>query len=119
MSEGFLWTQIALKYKTVYLNQVIYLCEYLENGLTNSGRSMRIRNPLGGMLNSNSYLSASKTKPIRLKLLEKETLLYICYGKFAGMDYGALRHACARPGLMTINYPLGIMLFRKWKKHAE
>ena len=48
MGEGVLWNRVAITHKCVYINDVIYICEYLEDGLTKSGRAMRIRNPRGG-----------------------------------------------------------------------
>lgn len=63
MSEGWFWRKMALKYLTVYVNRSLYICEYLEGGLTKSGRSMRMKNPLGMMENCRSFfVSACKTK---------------------------------------------------------
>lgn len=32
--EGWFWNTLAMNYKTVYRNKTIYICEYLEGGLT-------------------------------------------------------------------------------------
>lgn len=46
MAESWLWNTMALNYKTVYRNKTIYICEYLEGGLTKSGRALRMKAPL-------------------------------------------------------------------------
>ena len=116
MSEGYLWFNIALKYKTVYVNKVIYICEYLEGGLTSSGRKMRLRSPLGGMATSNLYMSARKAPKLSFKLLIKQIWLYICYGKFAGLKYSSMYDKCSRKGLFVLNYPAGWLMYKVWSK---
>lgn len=83
LSESELWNRIAEdNFKSVYINKVIYICEYLPGGLTDAGRKMRIRNPLGGMCTSIYFMNKSYSFFIRFK----KTLLYICYAFFAGMS---------------------------------
>ena len=82
MSEGVLWNRVALTHKCVYINKVIYLCEYLEGGLTDSGRAMRIRNPYGGMTGADVNMNRHNFLKNRLK----SGLLYNCYGFFAGLS---------------------------------
>lgn len=79
ISEGALWNRVSFTYQCVYVNKVIYLCEYLEGGLTKSGRYMRVRNPLGGMYTS--QLRMNKKNNIKERV--KSGLLYVCYGFFA------------------------------------
>ena len=116
LSEGYLWVKIAQKYKTVYINKVIYICEYLEGGLTSSGRKMRIKSPLGGMEVCNLYLSCTDTPRLCLKMTIKELLLYICFGKFAGLSYSEMYKKCSRKALFVLGYPAGWLMYRIWKK---
>ena len=44
-AEGLIWIRISLKYKVRYFNDVIYICEYLEDGLTKYSIKNRRRNP--------------------------------------------------------------------------
>lgn len=74
--ENYIWWQIARKYNMLYVNQIIYITEYLEGGLTKSGRAMRLRNPLGGM--ENSKMAFFSEFPLRIKI--KCALLYDVYG---------------------------------------
>lgn len=82
VSEGALWNRVSLSHKCVYVNKVIYLCEYLEDGLTKSGKSMRIRNPRGGMYTSSLRMHKKNLVKERIK----SGLLYVCYGFFAKMS---------------------------------
>lgn len=107
LSESELWNNLAeAGYLCVYINNVIYMCEYLEGGLTDSGRRMRIKNPLGGMCTSELIMH----KPYAFKTRIKKGLLYICYGYFADLStkdillrdkgYLVLKLICLIPGYM-------------------
>lgn len=45
--EGLMWNRMAKVYDAVYINRDIYVCEYMEGGLTNSVRSNLKRNAKG------------------------------------------------------------------------
>ena len=74
LGESYMWNQIGYKYKTVYINKVLYICTYLEGGLTKSGRFLRIQCPLGGMDNSRTYFN----KRVVLRQRVKNAILYDC-----------------------------------------
>ena len=116
LGEGYLWVEIGKKYRTVYCNRVIYICEYLEDGLTRSGRGMRLKSPLGGMALCNAFLSVRGRPRLSARLTHKQLWLYICYGKYAGLGFGQLKARCARPGMMALNYPMGLLLYRLFRK---
>lgn len=44
-AEGLIWSRIGLRYKLRYFNEVIYFCEYLDEGLTKSSLINRRKNP--------------------------------------------------------------------------
>lgn len=44
-AEGLIWLGIGLRYNVRYFNEVIYYCEYLEDGLTNHSIRNRRKNP--------------------------------------------------------------------------
>lgn len=112
LSEGSLWGRMSFKYKCVYINRVIYLCEYLDGGLTKSGRPLRIRNPLGGMDNANVFMAAKNSLKIRVK----NALLYTAYGYFANMNPRQMARGCDHKTLMWLCFPFGRMLYLYWKK---
>lgn len=79
LAETALWYRAGLDAKCVYINKPIYICEYLEGGLTKSGKKMRIRNCHGGMYTS--YLRMNQRCALKERI--KAGLLYVCYGCFA------------------------------------
>ena len=48
-AESAIWNPIGNKYKYRYFNKVIYLCEFLEDGLSANSLKSRMRCPLGAM----------------------------------------------------------------------
>jgi glycosyltransferase involved in cell wall biosynthesis len=109
--ESWLWVQISPLAPMLFVNKVIYLTEYLEGGLTNSGRKLRINCPRGGM--AFSLLMMSSEFPWRDRL--KNGILYTTYARFAHQRFiDTLR--CKYPVLSTICYLPGIILYRYWNK---
>lgn len=112
LSEGSLWWRLSFSYRCVYINQVIYLCEYLEGGLTKSGKPLRIKNPLGGMDNAN--LKLAKKNPLKMRI--KNGLLYTAYGFFANKSPREMAKSCSHKALMWLCLPAGWLLYLHWKK---
>lgn len=79
LAEGFLYSKIGRKYLYVFINEIIYLCEYLDGGLTKSGRKLRINNPQGGMEHAKEYLDSRYYK---ISIRVKNYLLYYTYYRF-------------------------------------
>ena len=111
ISEDMLWNRLAYKYKTVYRNKLIYICEYLKGGLSDTGRKLRLECGNGMATVTKTYL----TKRVRLLRRIKSTWLYICYAKCAKWSpYRIIRESGQY--LMTIlNYPFGWLLYHYWK----
>jgi len=60
--ESLVWNRIALKYKLRYFNEIVYLCEYLPDGLTAKSISIRHQSPMA----SSQYYSELTRMPIPL-----------------------------------------------------
>lgn len=112
LSEGALWNRVSFTHKCVYINSVIYLAEYLEGGLTRSGRGLRIRNPRGGMFTANLNMNRRNFMKRRIK----NGLLYTCYGCFAGLTPGEMAAGCDSKLLMWLCLPAGWLLHCYWKR---
>lgn len=112
LAEGAFWGAISNLCKCVYVNKVIYLCEYIADGLTASGRRLRIRNPQGCMCNAH-YGMAKKN---RLKSRFKSGLQFTCYGFFAGKSPRQMATLCNYKTLMWCCLPFGWLLYLRWKK---
>ena len=93
-------------------NEIIYICNYLEGGLSLSGRKLRINCPIGGMLNSGIML----TKEFPLYFRIKKAILYNCYYLFADKKKRIQGHTDAGKLLRTITFPFGLVLYFIWKK---
>lgn len=112
LSECALWNRVSFSHKCVYINAVIYICEYREDGLTQAGRSLRIRNPRGGMFISDLRTDRSNFPKERIKY----ALLYGCYGFFAGFSSRKIIRNSRAPGLVLVLLPAARLLYRYWKK---
>ncbi len=85
--EDALWMMISGPHPMVHINRPVYICEYLDGGLTRSGRAKKVRSPLGMMYRSKVYLEDKKVRmPVRMKML----LLYRIYERFAAERGGKL-----------------------------
>lgn len=112
IGEGAAFFNMELESKGVYINQVIYLCDYREDGLTKAGRKMRLQNPLGGMYNSRVYMHPK----LPLKRRVEKGMLYTCYGRFAKVPFTkAFRENPYKLLTMTTYIP-GVALYRYWRR---
>lgn len=111
MSEGWLWNNIAIKYRTVYIQKVIYICEYLEGGLTKSGRMLRMKSPLNMMDSCKSFFQDE----VCLKMQVREMLLYCVYGLCSNLPIHKWLHNSGRPLRVLLTLPFGWLLFKYWK----
>lgn len=109
ISECCLWNRISFTHQCVYIDKVIYLFEYLDGGLTKSGRKLRIQNPRGGMFIANIRMHPKNFLKQRIKY----GMLYCCYGFFSGLkpteivggtEYNTLALLCLLPGYALYFY---------------
>lgn len=113
MPEDVVWMRMSGPYKMVHINKSIYICDYLEGGLTKSGRKMKLHSPKGMMLRSKVYL---ENPDVRMKVKFKMMLLYNIYGRFAGYKAGELLSGAGQKALWAICYIPSLALYLMWKK---
>ncbi len=111
LGESVLFIPLSETYKTIYVNKIIYFTEYIEGGLTLSGRKLRLKNPLGGMLYANCYLQSKRIK-FRYKL--KYSLLYMIYSYSAKKQKIKSKKLPGAYKIMYIFYPLCIVIYNYW-----
>lgn len=111
LSEGILWKQLGSGTKTLFINEIIYITEYLSDGLTNSGRRLLIKNPLGAGLNAKMAM----TKEFSFKMRLQNTLLYIAYGFFAKKKVREIITESGQRRLVRVNLLFGWMIYIIWK----
>ncbi len=112
IGEGAAFLGIELESKGVYQNKVIYICDYLEDGLTKAGRKMRIQNPKGGMYNSRLYMN----RRLPLKTRIKKGILYNCYSGFCEISIVQSIKESDYKGLAIITCIPGRLLCIYWRK---
>lgn len=113
LAETALWYRVGLESKCVYINKPIYICEYLDGGLTKSGRTMRIRNPQGGRYTS--YLRMNSHCRFQERL--KAGILYVCYGSFERKESRQMINDAKPYGLLTFVCLLpGKLMYMFWRK---
>lgn len=84
--EDYVWMQMAEKYNTVHFNIPIYVGDYLEDGLTKNISKTKYRSPRGMMERSRVMCSVKCSFKNRLKGM----ILYIAYGRIAGVSWNEL-----------------------------
>ncbi len=111
VAETYVWVQMCEIYDVYLRNKVIYICEYLKDGLSLAGRKFRIKNPKGGM--ANSLMLTSPGFPLAIRI--KNTLLYISYGLFAREKISRIVKMSKSPFLTFILCLPGYVLYQCWK----
>lgn len=119
LGEDVVWIQLALKYKMVFLNEAIYVSEYLEEGLTKNRRRNNINSPNGCYYRSKITLEACSLRKINFKYFIKNLLQLQIYGRFAGKKYKEMKKDCKCKLYFEIMYPLSYALYLKWKNNNE
>ena len=115
IGEGVLWSKISNNYDMVFINEAIYICDYLDDGLTKSGRKMRLKSPKGGMYHSHEYMSSNYKIDIRLK----NATLYIIYSLFAKVKISETIKNSGNRLLMISCFMPAYLIYLIWKKKYE
>jgi len=110
MSEGMVWIRMSKEKDMLFRNKIIYVYEYLEDGLSRQGKKLRFLCPKGGIEGSLETMS----KHFNMKMRIKQTLLYIVYSKFDGRGVFDL-FKCQYKGLVALCLPAGYGLYHYWK----
>lgn len=113
MPEDVVWMRMSGPYQMVHINKNVYICDYLEGGLTNTGRRMKIYSPKGMMLRSKIYLEDPETCfRVRVKMM----LLYGIYGHFAGYDGKRLWGEAPDKLLYAVCCLPSLVFYKSWKR---
>lgn len=112
VATGLVHKKIGTKYKILFVNKAIYVCEYQQDGLTNAGAAWRIKNPLGGMENSKEFL----TRDVRFSIRVKKMLLYGTYAFLAKKKLKETILKSGNPILSLVCTPFSFIIYSYWKK---
>lgn len=112
LGEDIVWVKMAQKYKMRFFNKVIYISDYLEDGLTNNRRKHNIKSPNGCVARSETFLNSSAN----LKTKIKSALQYQIYGKFANRSIKELFRNTKQKALFVLCVLPSTVLYVKWKR---
>lgn len=112
LPEDLIWVKMSGSYKMVHINECIYISDYLEGGLTKSGRKMKLKSPRGMMARSCVYL---KDKNVNLKTKMKMALLYDIYRNAVKHEMLTAEEVSTH-GLISLCRVPGILLYKVWIK---
>lgn len=113
LPEDLVWVKMSGPYKMVHINECVYISEYLEGGLTRSGRRMKLHSPRGMMARSWVYLE-DPTVNFRTKL--KMALLFQVYQQAAGNISLTKEEKDRKHWLLAMCKLPGMVLYRNWRK---
>lgn len=112
MNESHLWIGSADKYKTLYVPRVIYICEYVDGGLTKSGRSFWRTCPMGGMHSQIVGLN----KRCSFIYRAKRAMLLHYYGRLLNMKVKDICRDSGHPAFVRLFTIPGYFLYKNWEK---
>lgn len=114
LSEDINWIKIGKEYKFLFVNKIIYRCNYLENGLSANDKLLKFNSPVGSMMRGKMLMS----KECGFKTNIKGAIIYNCY------SLGCNKKDCKvvkidslfSRVLVFITKPLGLYFYKKWRK---
>lgn len=111
LPEDLIWVKMSGPYKMVHINECVYISEYLEDGLTKSGRKMKLRSPRGMMARSYIYLI---DKDVNIKIKMKMAILYNIYRNAAKHRNLIDKEKENRHFLINLCRIPGMVLYKMW-----
>lgn len=115
LGEDIVWVKMSEKYKMRFFNRVIYISDYLEDGLTNNRRKHNIQSPNGCVARAEAFLDSNA----HLKAKIKAGLQYQIYGRFANRSDKDLYYHTEHKWMYVICFLPAYILYQKWKMKSQ
>ena len=112
LSEDIIWVQLSYKYKMRFFNKVIYMSDYLDDGLTKNRRKHNISSPNGCVKRAEVFLKANTKWKIKIVSM----LQLQIYGRFAGKSRKELKQLTDKKMAFDIFWIPSMILWNKWNK---
>lgn len=106
--ENVMFGKINMKYDLYFINEILSISGYLEDGYTKNYRKLLRKNPKGYMLSLNQSISEKYSYRIKIKNI----LSYIVWGKVNNID-GVFKECSKKLDYIAL-YPIGLILY--WLK---
>lgn len=116
LPEDLIWVKMSGPWKMVHVNECIYISEYLEGGLTKSGRGMKLNSPRGMMARSYVYLTDTS---VNMKTKLKMAVLYNVYMRASDRNSLTKEERERQHWLITLCKVPGRLLYCRWKKKYQ
>lgn len=113
LPEDLVWVEMSGPYRMVHINECVYISEYLDGGLTKSGRRMKLHSPRGMMARSWVYL---KDPAVNFKTRLKMALLYDIYSHAAERSQLLPKERARKHWLLAVCRIPGAVIYQIWKK---
>lgn len=110
-AESLVWNRIGLHYKMLWTFPIIYICHYLEEGLTNKSFEIRKKSPHGSTL----YYSEFEKMPIPWITKLKANINYWRFAKYLELSC-TQKVKRVNPVLSLIGLPLSLVFLIKDNK---
>lgn len=111
LGEDIVWVRMSGAYKMLFFNDIIYISDYLDDGLTRNRRRNNINSPNGCIERAETFLNAK----IKYKYKVKSIIQYIIYGKFAERSIKDLYLKSNNKIMYIMFLPLAMIIYMKWK----
>lgn len=101
--ESYVWGKLALKYNTLYINKVIYMGDYLEDGLTKNRKKVKVDSPKGVVEVAKVLLNKKSNLKVKIKYM----IFYVAYGLMAKERIDKLFYESKYRILFILILPIG------------
>ncbi|SAK80454.1 glycosyltransferase, group 2 family protein [Caballeronia hypogeia] len=112
LAEDAVWAPLGLEYKMVHVNEIIYVGNYLEAGLTQGGKSYMVKCPNGAIESVRWFMSPKVDMKVRMPMAWR----YIAYGLFAKRSLARHIVTSEAPLFVASQLPAGIALYFYWRR---
>lgn len=116
LGEDVVWIKLAFKYKMVFLNKVIYISEYLSDGLTKNRRINNIKSPNGCFYRAELALGVCEKRNVHFSYLLKSIMQYQVYARFAKIDMKYAFKKCKFKFLFIFTWIPSICIYKLWSR---
>lgn len=115
LGEDIVWVRMSEKYRMRFFNRVIYISDYLEDGLTNNRRKHNIKSPNGCVARAETFLNSESNIKVKIKA----ALQYQIYGRFARIDMIKMYRETDCKVLFLVGCLPAWILYVMWKTRIE
>lgn len=115
ISEAVVWCKISLDYKMLFINKSIYLCEYLEDGLSKNIHKALFNNP-NGATECYRIMSGKQTN---LKYRFKYTIAFAVYAFAAKIGFKQQIKMVSSKAIYLMTFWFAYLIYLKKKKNLN